>query len=311
MVKKTLKNPEDYIYPLNINGLEGRMLRLPPPEGKKREILFIYGQHSTLERWWGLMEEFNKYGALTMPDLPGFGGMTSLYKIGQEANLDNLAGYLAAFVKLKYRRKKVTIAGMSLAFAIVTRMLQLYPELTGNVEYLISIVGLAHHDDFIFNGRRKAVYRMGSAIFARKWPAFFFRHIFLQPAYLKRVYHRSSNAKEKFKDISGDEFQRTMETEILLWKVNDIRTQMKTSYEMLTLNNSTRRVDLPVYHVASKKDRYFNNVKVENHMRQIFSDFHIFYTKSPNHAPTIIADAKDAAPFIPPALRRLLAQDPK
>jgi len=309
MTKKTTKNPEDYIYPLNINGLEGRMLRLPPPKGKQREILFVYGQHSTLERWWGLVEEFNKFGGVTMADLPGFGGMTSFYKIGQSASLDNLAGYLATFIKLKYHRKKITIAGMSLAFAVVTRMLQLYPELTKNVEYLISIVGLAHHEDFVFNKRRKLIYRTGSWIFLHKWPSIFFKHVFLQPAYLKRVYHRSANAKEKFKNISGDEFQRTMNTELHLWKVNDIRTQMKTNYEMMTLNNCTKRVDLPVLHVASKKDRYFDNVKVEEHMRRIFNDFSIFYTSSPNHAPTIIATAEDAAPFIPPALRRLLNKD--
>jgi len=81
---------------------------------------------------------------------------------------------------------------------------------------------------------------------------------------------------------------------------------MKTAYEMLTLNNCTKHISLPVYHVASKKDRYFNNVKAEQHLRQIFTDFQIFYTSDPNHAPTIIADAKAAAPFIPPKLRQIL-----
>src|SRR5579862_6532373 len=128
MPKAELK-AEDFIVPLNINGLEGRMLRLPAQKASQPEILFIYGQHSSLERWWGLALELNKLGPITMPDLPGFGGMQSLYKIGKTASVDDLADYLAAFVKLKYRNKKFVIAGMSLGFVIVTRMLQKYPEL--------------------------------------------------------------------------------------------------------------------------------------------------------------------------------------
>lgn len=294
----------DYIHPLNINGLEGRMLRLPPKKGQTREILWVYGQHSSLERWWGIAQELNRFGAVTMPDLPGFGGMTSLYKIGQDASIDNLADYLAAFVKLKYRRKKVTIAAMSLGFVIVTRMLQQYPELSKKVDVLVSVVGFSHKDDFIFSSGRKRFYKYFSAFFSLKWPAAFFQGVFLQPFYLRRAYKHSRFAKEKLAELSGDEFKRTMDMEIILWRINDLRTQMKTNNEMFRLNNTNIHIDLQVLHVASKKDRYFNNTKVEEHMRMIFSDFEIFYTTDPNHAPTIIADAKAAAPFIPPELRK-------
>jgi hypothetical protein len=68
---KTAKNSADYILPLNMNGLEGRMLRLPDSNKTGREILFIYGQHSSLERWWGLAQALNTTGGVTMPDLPG------------------------------------------------------------------------------------------------------------------------------------------------------------------------------------------------------------------------------------------------
>ncbi len=303
---KTAKKAADYILPLYMNGLEGRMLRLPAPKGKDREILFIYGQHSSLERWWGLGQAFNRYGAVTIVDLPGFGGMTSLYKIGQEANVDNLADYLAAFFKLKYRRKKVTVAGMSLGFVIVTRMLQKYPELTKNIDILISVVGFAHHDDFIFSKSRKRFYRIATIFFSRKLPAAFFQGVFLQPFYLRRTYKHSKFAKEKFADLSGDEFKRTMDMEIVLWRINDLRTQMKTNHEMMTLDNTKTHVNLSVWHVGSKKDRYFNHNKVEEHLRRVFSDFHMAYTTDPNHAPTIIADAKTAAPFIPKEVRAVL-----
>lgn len=308
MPKKTAKNPADYILPLYINGLEGRMLRIPDLSKKGREILFVYGQHSSLERWWGLAEVFNELGAVSIPDLPGFGGMTPLYKIGQKATIDNLADYLAAFLKLRFQHKKVTIFGMSLGFVIATRMLQRYPSLTKNVEMLVSVVGFGHRDDFLFSTNRQKFYIVGAKLWSMRLPSWFFQSVFLQPFYLRRVYNHSKFAKEKFKDKDGDEFKRTMDAEIILWKINDLRTQMQTNYEMITLNNCDRRVNLPVWHVASKKDRYFDHVRVEEHLRQIYSDFHIFYTKDPNHAPTIIADAKAAAAFIPDGLRKVMVR---
>jgi pimeloyl-ACP methyl ester carboxylesterase len=307
MNKKT-PEPADFIVPLRINGLNGRMLSLPANSKTSKEILFIYGQHSSLERWWGIALEMNKLGRVTVPDLPGLGGMTPLYKIGKDATIDNMADYLATFIKLKYRNKKVTIASMSLGFVIVTRMLQKYPELTKKVEFLVSIVGFAHYEDFIFSGGRMVFYKAAARIFARKWPARLFRYTALQPPVLNLVYHRTRNAKEKFSEIAGDEFKRTMDTEVGLWHMNDTRTQFKHYLEMFYLDNTKVPVDLPVYHVAAKKDRYFNNLKVEEHMRRIFTDFIIFYTKAPNHAPTVIATAKEAGPFFPESLRKLIAK---
>ena len=115
---KAKTNPAEYIVPLEINGLTGRMLHMPAEGKHKSEILFIYGQHSSLERWWGLIQYLHHYGAVTVPDLPGFGGMDSFYKIGQKPTIDNLADYLAAFMKMRYRHKKVVIVGLSFGFVV-------------------------------------------------------------------------------------------------------------------------------------------------------------------------------------------------
>jgi len=171
---KAAKVPADYILPLYMNGLAGRMLRLPAKGGYKREILFVYGQHSSLERWWGLAQALNEVGAVTMPDLPGLGGMTSLYKIDQQASIDNLADYLASFMKLRYKNKKITVFGMSLGFVIVTRMLQKYPHMTDKIDKLVSIVGFAHHTDFKFSRKRHTFYKIGSYFFSKKIPSWFF-----------------------------------------------------------------------------------------------------------------------------------------
>jgi pimeloyl-ACP methyl ester carboxylesterase len=283
---------------------------MPAPRGKKRDILFIYGQHSSIERWFGVAQVLNRYGNLTMPDLPGFGGMESLYKIGKPATMDNLADYLATFIKLKYRNKKVTIAAMSMGFVVVTRMLQKYPSLTKNVDMLISIVGFVHHEDFVFKKRNKKLFKVLTRLLSRKWPSRIFRYTALQPFVLRLVWRHSPNAREKLADAAGDEFESSMKIELDLWRINDIRSQMRTYVEMLTLNNCKRRINLPVWHVAVRNDRYFDNNKVEEHMRRIFSDFSLLYANLDNHAPTIIADEKTAAPLIPPSLRRLLTQKP-
>ena len=40
--------------------------------------------------------------------LPGLGGMDSFYSIGLKPSLDNMADYVASFIKLSYKRKKVS-----------------------------------------------------------------------------------------------------------------------------------------------------------------------------------------------------------
>lgn len=306
MVKHEPKNVADYIMPLNMNGLQGRMLYMPAPKNKKREILFIYGHHSTLERWWGVVQDLNQYGTVTVPDMPGFGGMESFYKIGRAPTVDNLADYLAAFIKMRYKRKKVTIAGLSFGFVVVTRMLQRYPDLVNKVDLLISVVGFAHKDDFTFSKPRMFIYRWGSRFFSRKLPAIFFRNVLLHPWVLKLAYSHTRNARQKFQNLDRAEHKEIMAFEVHLWHSNDVRTHMKTTVEFLSLDNCHKQVKLPVHHVSVKADNYFDNFRVEQHMKVIFTKFSEYPANMDNHAPSVIADAKTAAPMWPPKVRTLL-----
>ncbi len=283
------------------------MLHLPPPKGSNKEILFIYGHHSSLERWWGVIQVLNRYAAVTMPDLPGFGGMDSFYSIGKKPTIDNMADYLAAFIKLRYKRKKVVIAGMSYGFVIVTRMLQRYPELTKRVTMLVSIVGFAHKDDFLFSRRRHFLYHNGARI-GSLWPvAKFFRYVPLNSYAIRAFYARTHNARDKFKSAQdAAEFNHFMDVEVGLWHDNDVRTWLYTTAEFLQLDNCGTRVDVPVWHVTAETDRYFNHSIVEQHLNVIFSDVKVIETKMDNHAPSLIADEKTAAPLIPQQLRRAL-----
>lgn len=308
MAKRKLGDISEYIVPLYINGLQGRMLHVPAPRNKTREILFVYGHHSSLERWWGVVQDLSQYGAVTMADLPGFGGMESFYKIGTTPSIDNLADYLAALIKMRYKRKKVTIAGLSFGFVVVTRMLQKYPDLAKKVDMLVSVVGFAHKDDFTFSPARYAFYLWSAKFFSLRLPAIFFRNVLLHPWVLRSAYHRTHNARQKFQSLDRAESEAAMNMEIRLWHNNDVRTHMKTSVEFLTLDNCQKRVDLPVWHVAIKADRYFDNFRVEQHMGVIFNKVTTLQAKMDTHAPSVIADAKTAAPMLPTKLRRLLAK---
>ena len=121
------------------------------------------------------------------------------------------------------------------------------------------------------------------------------------------MYAKTPNAKAKFNYLSRDDFKRAIEFEVILWRVNDVRTYMKMLLEMLALDNCTKQINLPVYHVSVDGDQYFNNQIVEQHMRVIFTAFTEFKAVVPTHAPSIVASKEEAKPFVPKGLRKLLS----
>ncbi len=303
--------PAEYIVPLNINGLRGRMLRMPPPKGKKREVLLIYGHHSSLERMYSLAGVVNDYAGVTMPDLPGFGGMDSFYRIGEKPDIDTMADYLASIVRLKFRNRRFTIAGISYGFVIVTRMLQRYPDIARRVDDLISVVGFAHHEDFSFSPARMRSYRFATKLLSYRLPAMFFRNICLHPAVLHAAYARTHNAKHKFEGLQKEEYNALMDFEVHLWRTNDVRTHAATNHSFLVFDNCRQKIDLPVWHISVKADNYFDNNIVEQHMRVIFSDFIMCPSDIGKHMPNVMAGKQEAGKLVPAKIRRLLASTPK
>jgi pimeloyl-ACP methyl ester carboxylesterase len=295
---------DQFISPLTINNLRGRMLHIPGPHPTSREVVFVYGHHSSIERWQGMMELINERYTVTMPDLPGFGGMESLYKIGKPATLDNLADYLAAFMRERYKTgQKVTLVGMSLGFAVATRMLQRHPDITDNIDKLVSLFGFASASDFDVPEKRRRLFLHASKAFSLPVLHKLYRTLFLNSFVLSRTYHKTPNAREKFKNATPEEMLQNMAFEIKLWQDDDTRTYMKTGNQIMTLDNTKVKVDLPVYHIAVQNDRFLDNHNVEKHFRQIFTDFHLVANlKSANHAPTRIATKKQAEAFMPPTV---------
>lgn len=290
--------------------MTGRMLYLPPRSKQSREILMVYGHHSSLERWWGLAQNLNDFGAVTMPDLPGFGGMDSFYKIGKSATLDNYADYLAAFVKMRYRRKKVDLVGISFGFLVVTRMLQRYPELTSKVNVLLSAMGFMRADNFVIPKPRYNAFLFGTKLLSvPPFPALF-RAIALHPAVLHRVYTKTSNAKLKLSHAGGDKkaLDDMMQMEVELWHNNDVKSWAKTGHELLTVDNCATQIALPVWHIYTPHDNFFDNAVIEQQMRVVFSEYQGFPLDAKMHSPSVIATKQQAAAFVPESLRQYLKQ---
>jgi pimeloyl-ACP methyl ester carboxylesterase len=312
MSKKPDKSA-NYILPLHMNGMSGRMLRLPPPKSKKREILYVYGHHSSLERTIGIAKFLNRYGAVTVPDLPGFGGMDTFYKIGEKPTLDNMADYLASFVKLRYKGKRFSIAGLSYGFVVVTRMLQKYPEISSKVDLVVSASGLTNKNEFRFKKRTFYLLKYASIIFTTRLAAGFVNVFILrkgpilvaykvfEPIFIKREHSKLTNAEK-------DELKRRLSFEVDLWKMNEFRTYAATSVSLFTLDLSGTKVKLPVHHVYVKGDRYLNVRKAEKNMSQIYTKTYKYSANMPNHAPSVIAEVDEAAKFIPLGIKKLLAK---
>jgi pimeloyl-ACP methyl ester carboxylesterase len=297
-----------YISSLHMNGMDGRILRKPSNTGKKRQILLLYGHHASLERMYGLAEVLGRYGYVTMPDLPGFGGMDSFYKIGEKPTLDNYADYLASIIKLYYKRRRLTIVAMSFSVPLVVRMLQRYPEIAAKVDIFISIAGFVRKDDFVFSRKMYWGLRTLASVFATRPAAALFKHVILTRPVIRLSYMLAGNRHSKLKDAIDDaERDRRIDFEVGLWKSNDVRTRMKTMTMMFTIDVCDKQVHLPaVYHVTATEDRYFDNEIVMQHLKVIFNKVELVPTSMPNHAPSIVASAKDAAPYVPMRIRRIL-----
>ena len=310
MPRKASTNPADYIVPLNVNGLEGRML-IAPAEKKKyaqREIMLIYGHHAMLERWWSLVQNLQAYGNVTVPDLPGFGGMDSFAKLNKKPDIDAFADYLAAFVKLKYRRKRVTIVGISFGFVVVTRMLQRYPELVKKVDVLVSLVGFMHKDDFVYSPRARRNFSRITRFFATRPVSFVGRYVCLNGVVISFMHKHLPNSKRRMIEVGPEEYEGVIDFDIKLWQANDVRTHWLTTSEFLNLDNCGKRLNLPVIHVASKQDHYFNNDIVKQHMLVVFNAYQRYTARSKAHTPHVLADKKTAAVMLPLGLRRRLAE---
>lgn len=298
MSKKGI-NPANFISPININGLDGRVLSLKAVNKKnKKEVLVVYDLKSNLERWWGLDSALSHYANVTAVDLPGLGGMDSFYTIGLLPTINNYAEYLEAYVKLRYKRKKLFILAIGFGFVVATRMLQRNPDIASKVTFVISINGYAHHDDLkLTDGRQLKNLAESLALSLPLVPWLAKTSLYSSPAL---SYRQSKLAKNNKLDNFTINFMLDLDKE------TDIRTSKYIYRELAKLDNCGYRVALPLWHVTTGNQRqYLNPSIVEQHLRVVFTKYRLVPSKL-SKVPNIVSDARTGIKLLPAALRREL-----
>jgi hypothetical protein len=185
-------------------------------------------------------------------------------------------------------------------------MLQKYSELNEKVDLLISFVGLTSKNDFGVKKRNFVFFKYGSRILSNRLLSAIGQHIVLRGPVIRLAYKSVEDKHSKLQDANSEERKKRVEFEIFLWQCNDLRTYFYSAAEMFRVDLTDIKVDQKVYNLAAASDRYLNNNMVEINMKRIFSDFEFVKSKMPNHAPTVIATAKEASPYVPGRIRQLL-----
>lgn len=308
MKQNVIEIPAEYIKPLNLNGLNGRYLHIKSNNIRfsNKEYLVLYGHHSSLERMYSIAQNIADFGNVTVPDIPGFGGMDSFYVLGKKPTLENYADYLASFIKLKYRGKRFSIAGMSFGFLIITKMLQKYPELINKVDFIISLVGFTDVSDLKISKRKINELRFIGKFFSGYVTSKVFTLLFINSPIIKNIYRISARNHPKMKDAHGDELNKRLTFEVYLWKINDIRTYMFTTNLIMNVAITDKKVDHQLMHVDVDADQYFDKSITRKNLKKVYKRVSVYEAKIGNHAPTVISSYESAKSFIPNKLRKEL-----
>jgi pimeloyl-ACP methyl ester carboxylesterase len=263
---KRSQSTDQYSISANLGGLDGQILYLPASAHKNHDILLIYGHFGTLINYLDLAKDLSKYGNVTVAELPGFNNHNSLYKIHDKPTLDELADYLTTVVNYRFRKKKVTIVGVGFGLVVVTRMLQRHASLGRKVNMLISIDGIAHHDDLntLSRGQRR-LYALYLRLFSWRVTAGILKNTSLPDALLEKIYNlKVKNPKKS-----------TARQRLMDWRVHDFRTYMRTMSELLKLDNCQKSVNVKFAQVWSGALVCLDREVTDQHFQVIFDDFQL------------------------------------
>lgn len=308
-----IKIPDNEVFPLEVGGLHGRQLKLAAREGQDRDILLVYGVHSSMERMYTTAKFHSRYGRVWMPDLPGFGGMDSFYKIGRVADIDDYADYLYTYIRTcKLDTKKLRIVAMSFGFLVVTRMLQKYPELTENVEFVVSFVGFGRTSDFSVDTLDKTYNKILMKLTDTKLGGNLVGTLLFNKLSLRVLFaiFRVINPNPKYRHNTKESRASAQEMELELWSKNDARTKFHT-YRVLAdfdLTKGQKPINLDLYDMITPADQYFDSQAVSKTLARLFTSSSTYMANLKLHAPSVIGNEDDVANIYPEAIKKILNQ---
>jgi pimeloyl-ACP methyl ester carboxylesterase len=272
------QDPHNLIMTLNMNGLNGRMIHIRTKRQFTKEILVVYGNHSSIEDWFPALERLQKYGNVTMPDLPGFGGMQSLFRIGEKPTIDNLADYLASFIKLRYKRKKITILAADSGFIITTRMLQHYPDIARKVQLLIGVNGFSRYDDLNIPKSRRRLIRLIGRLASPVGFSWIIKEILINQTSIRQL-HQKKTDKLLLNQVTSSGFKNSFGDDLRLWRLNDFRTHAFITRSLLSVDNCQTTLDVDTWNYILNS-HYFKLHNLKQHLRVTYSNINIINPKS-------------------------------
>ena len=298
---------DKYLGELTVGQLRGRFWRAPAfkPRYQQHVIVVIYGHHASLERVAGLAQYLRRFGCVVVPDLPGFGGMDSFYKIDQLPQLENYALYLKRFLEGHLKEGQTfSLLGFSLGFQVVTKFFQLYPDWRPRVRLTLSLAGFLSGRSLQFTARRHRWYLRGITLVKTQFGSWLFRRLILNRWILRSFYGRTFSARKKF--IGQPERLRLLKAETRLWQINDVRTWAFTARAMIVGDLSSPPVDLDLYHVAAEGDHFLDNDHNLGRLRLVYNEVKLFHIELTAHAPTVVADVAEVEALMPADLVKVL-----
>jgi hypothetical protein len=145
-------------------------------------------------------------------------------------------------------------------------MLQHQPSLVRKVNIVISIDGMAHHDDLnnLSSAQRK-FYSWILSIFSHKLSSLIVKKTNIPDVIMGRIYclrpksHRTNANKQQLMD----------------WRIHDFRTYMRTMSELLRLDNCNKAVKVKFTQVWSGTLTCLDREVTDQHLQVIYDDFEL------------------------------------
>lgn len=289
--------PEDQLEPLSVDGLNGRLLKIPAVHGSDQQILLIYGIHSSHERMYTMAKFLSNYGTVTLPDLPGIGGMDSFYMRSRRPSIDLYADYLYTFLKIRGLNQNVKVVAMSFGFLVVTRMLQRHPDSRTWFESVISFVGFGRSTDFknIASQRRWAV--PISRLAATRSGSWIISTLIFNPLALRVMFALFRLFNPKYKQVEPAARRESQQMELDLWQRNDARTRFAIYVMFFTFDLTLGQpsLPLPLHDMTTPQDQYFDSRRVNESLKLLYRQVSISQANLALHAPSIIGDVDEVA----------------
>lgn len=214
-----------------------------------------------------LSQALHKFGAVTVPDLPGLGGMSSFYSIGAQPTIENYASYLAAFIELRFHRKRrIVVVTIGEGSAFVTRLLQNHAKAADRIDSVISIGGILHHSDVPRSKWNRLLLSASFRLLSAHSIAWFLNR--LRFAWLIKATHAAK---------SQNNFNRQLDVE--LWQQTELRTYFNLKRQLLSLDLCNQKIHKPFRLVWANLPSHVDLRIVEQHALVVYQRVNQFIPK--------------------------------